>query len=141
MRRKRIVKFTASVAVLLGLLFFSGCAGTTALGVLDESVPQASLSNLEIRNNLRVVLYDDQPVDWYPVGLTNSRVTISIPPGNHTFLLTWEESVNRGGVVWSETRQATVEQECLPGHNYRIYQQKIWLLFFTITNIKVKDVS
>jgi len=141
MTRKRLLKLTAIAAVFLGLLFFSGCVGTTALGVLDESVPQASLSNLELRNSMRVVLYDNQPVDWGPTGLTNSRATISIPSGNHTFMLTWVESVNHGGLAWAETRNATIEQECLPGHNYRIYQQKIWLLFFTITNIKVKEIS
>jgi hypothetical protein len=109
-------------------------------------VPEESLCTLELRNSLAVIVYDNQPVEWRPNGLTNSRATISLPPGPHTFMTRYFVTRQRsmgGGYVEQTTYPVTsqIEQEFLPGHSYRIYKQSIWLIFFTITNIKIKDVS
>jgi hypothetical protein len=119
----------------LAALVLAGCVGTTALGVLDESVPEESQCPLEIRNNLAVIVYDNQPVEWVSE-LIADKITISLPPGEHTFVTRYYASIGNGYPVTT-----TITQEFLPGHSYRIYQQDIWLIFFTITNIKIKDVS
>jgi hypothetical protein len=113
-------------------LALAGCVGTTALGIFDDSVPEELLCPLEIRNNVVVIVYDNKPVEWAPA-LTANKVTISLPPGEHTFMIRY------GDGDYTLTNQIT--EEFLPGHSYRIYKQKIWLLFFTITNIKFKDVT
>jgi hypothetical protein len=140
MKKARVFGLALAVAA------FTGCVGTTALGVWDDSVPEESLCTLELRNSLAVIVYDNQPVEWSPNGLTNSRTTISLPPGPHTFMTRYFETRQRnmgGGYVEQTTYPVTnqVEQEFLPGHSYRIYKQSIWLIFFTITTIKVKDVT
>ena len=130
------------LAVLAGTVFFSACAGTRNLGAFDEALPEEMQCYLEIRNSLGVILFNNQPVDWSP-GLTQSRVTISLPPGDHSFTVRYYESRSYGG-GYSETVQITSNlsaTEFRPGHSYRIYKQKIWLLFFTINNIKIKDVT
>ena len=124
-------------SVLAIVILAGGCVGTNALGVIDESIPSERLSHLEIRNNMTVVLWNNQPVEWSPDGMTNSRVSISLPPGEHSFTVRWTES---NILDWHETRNIE-PTEFLPGHSYRIYQQKIWLLFFTIKNVKIKDVT
>ena len=129
------------LAIFFGAIIFAGCVGTTALGVLDESVPEQSLVNLELRDDLRVVLYDSQPVDWGPSGLTHSRATIGIPPGYHKLMIAWTESSNSGGFINTYTHTKDIEQDFAAGSSYRIYMQKIWLLFFTIKNVKIKDVT
>jgi hypothetical protein len=126
---------------ILAVLIFAGCVGTTALGVLDESVPQEFLCPLEIRNNVSVIIYDNQPVEWEAEGLGNSRVTISLPPGEHTFMTRYYITSSNGRYSTTYTMTDTVSQTFLSGHSYRIYKQKIWLLFFTINNIKIKDVT
>jgi hypothetical protein len=135
------MKTRLQTAAILAILTLAGCVGTTALGVLDESVPPESLCPLEIRNNLAVIVYDNQPVEWAAEGLTNSRVTISLPPGEHTFITRYY--VTQSSQYYSTTYPVTetITQVFLPGHSYRIYRQNIWLIFFTITNIKIKDVS
>jgi hypothetical protein len=92
---------------------------------------------LEIRNSLSVIVYDNQPVDWSPQYVEDSKVSISLPPGRHTFIIPYYESAQNITVRLT----ATIRQEFLPGHSYRIYEQKFWLLFLTITNIKIKDVT
>jgi hypothetical protein len=128
-------------AILACAVFFASCVGTKALGVLDESVPEGMRCDLEIRNNLAVILFNNQPVEWAP-GLSENKVTITIPAGKHTFGVRY--FITRSyGPYYSETipTMATVEEELLPGHSYRIYKQDIWILFFIITNIKIKDVT
>jgi hypothetical protein len=129
------------LALPLAALVFSACVGTTALGVLDESVPEESRCPLEIRNNLAVIVYDNQPVEWVSA-LTANKITISLPPGEHSFMVRYYVTRNTG-YNQSETYPVTetISQEFLPGHSYRIYRQNIWLLLFTITNIKIKDVT
>jgi hypothetical protein len=127
--------------IVLAVLIFTGCVGTTALGVLDESVPEGSLCPLEVRNNISVIVYDNQPVEWLPEGLGNSRVTISLPPGEHTFMIKYYVSQSSGYYSTTYTVTDTITQTFLPGHSYRIYRQNIWLIFFTINNIKIKDVT
>jgi hypothetical protein len=131
--------------LVLVIAAFTGCVGTTALGVWDESIPEESLCTLELRNNLAVIVYDNQPVEWVPNGLTNSRTTISLPPGEHTFMTRYfaSQSVNHGSYTQVTSYPVTTQitQEFLPGHSYRIYKQNIWLIFFTITNIKIKDIT
>ncbi|MDR1429137.1 MAG: hypothetical protein LBI85_02515 [Spirochaetaceae bacterium] len=132
------------IGVLAGVLCclaFAGCVGTTALGVLDESIPESEQCPLELRNNLAVVIYDNQPVEWGPDRLTANKASISIPPGDHTFVIRYYQTRNYGGMNETTAETATITQEFLPGHSYRIYQSKIWLLFITISSIKCKDVT
>jgi hypothetical protein len=133
---KKIVVLIA----LLSIVLFVGCVGTTALGVYDDSVPEASLCPLELRNNLSVIIYDDQPVTWEPT-LTANKTTIALPPGGHTFIFRYYVQRSYGGMTEYVAQTATVSQEFLAGHSYRIYQQNIWLVFFTISSIKCKDVT
>ncbi|MDR1248221.1 MAG: hypothetical protein LBK63_02855 [Treponema sp.] len=126
---------------ILAVLIFAGCVGVTALGVLDESAPQEFQCPLEIRNNLSVIVYDGRPVEWAPEGLTNSRVTITLPPGEHTFVTKYTVSNNSANMTTINTVTDTLTQTFLAGHSYRIYRQDIWLLFFTISNVKIKDVT
>ena len=137
MKTKIAILAVLAIAVLAG-----SCVGTNALGVLDESVPPESLSHLEVRNNLTVVLWNNQPVEWTPEGLGNSRVTISLPPGEHSFTVRWTESQTQQGFTrsWYETRDIE-PTTFLPGHSYRISQQRIWLIFFTVKNVRIKDVT
>jgi hypothetical protein len=134
------MKRSGLFVLALMALVFTGCVGTTALGVLDESVPEEFQCPLELRN-VAVIIYDNQPVEWVP-GLTANKVTISLPPGEHTFMTRYFVSgKNAIGGYESYARTNTITQEFLPGHSYRIYKQNIWLLFFTISNIKCKDVT
>jgi uncharacterized protein YcfL len=126
--------------ILLGLLVLGGCVGTTALGVLDDSVPEASRCPLELRNNLAVITYDNQPVEWAPE-LTSNKTTISLPPGEHSFIVRYYVTTGSGSFRVTYTRTATINQEFLPGHSYRIYRSNIWLIFVTLTSIKCKDVT
>ncbi|MFP3042624.1 hypothetical protein LQZ19_12480 [Treponema primitia] len=134
---KRILIITG----LLGVLVFSGCVGTTALGILDETIPEESLCPLEIRNNLAVIIYDNMPVEWVPT-ITANKTTISLPPGKHSFILRYYTGSSSVNVATKSTNTTvTLEQEFLPGHSYRIYESSIWLIFFTITDLKIKDVT
>lgn len=136
--KTRVVLFTIfTAAVLLG-----SCVGTNALGVLDESIPQERQCNLEIRNNLSVILYDNQPVKWAP-GFTQNKVTITLPSGQHTFLVVYYETEtnNLTGFTTTRTIDTKIEQEFISGHSYRIYKQSTWLVFLTITTVKIKDVT
>jgi hypothetical protein len=129
------------LAILASAVLFGSCVGTKALGVLDESVPEEMRCDLEIRNNLSVVLFNNRPVEWAP-GLSENKVTITLPPGNHTFGVRYYISRSVGYNLYETVPvMKTVELEFIPGHSYRIYKQDIWLLFITITNIKVKDVT
>jgi amino acid permease len=129
------------LVILITAVLLSGCVGTNALGVFDESVPEEMLSHLEIRNSLSIALFNNVPVQWSP-GLTQNSVTISVPAGENSFVVTWIESHHRGGGFYDNiTITANVSKEFLPGHGYRIYMQRIWLVFFTIKNVKIKEVS
>jgi hypothetical protein len=123
---KKLIPLTLALTVL------AGCVGTTALGILDDSVPEEFLCPLEIRNNMAVIIYDNKPVEWKS-GFTDNKVTISLPPGGHTFMIRYSD----GDYI----RTTQITQEFLPGYSYRIYKQRIFLLFFTIINIKCKDVT
>jgi hypothetical protein len=128
--------FALAAAVLLG-----ACVGTKALGVLDDSIPEEQLSHLQINNSLTVILFDNKPVEWAP-GLFDNRVTISLPPGQHSFLVKWYETTGSGAMQRTVTRTAEVPTtEFLSGHTYRIYKQNIWLLIVTITSVKIKDIT
>ena len=138
--RQTMAAFRLAVVSGLMTLALAGCVGTTALGVLDESVSEESLCPLEIRHKLAVVIYDNQPVEWSPA-FTSNKVTIALPPGEHTFMTRYFESQSNG--YYSTTRPVTntVSAVFLPGHSYRIYKQVIWLIFFTVVNVKIKDVT
>jgi hypothetical protein len=136
MKAKVIVLVIVLCTVLLG-----ACVGTKALGVLDESVPEGDRCNLEIRNNLAIILYDNQPVNWAP-GLTENKVTITLPPGEHSFVARYYVTRSYGSVSESVPVSANISAtEFIPGHDYRIYKQSIWLVFVTITSVKIKDVT
>jgi len=136
MKTKTLLLAIAACAALLG-----ACVGTKALGILDESIPEEMLCHLEIRNNLAVVLFNNQPVEWAP-GLTENKVTISIPPGEHSFGVRYFVTRGYGAFTYTEPVLANVAAtELVPGHSYRIYKQNIWLLFVTITSIKIKDIT
>jgi hypothetical protein len=128
------------LVLALAALAFTGCVGTTALGVLDESVPEAFLCPLEVRNNLAIIVYDNQPIVWAPE-FTSNKFTISLPPGEHTFMVRYYESRQIGSVSESYPVTDTITQEFLPGHSYRIYKQTIWIVIGTISFVKIKDVT
>jgi hypothetical protein len=127
-------------AGLLAFLVFTGCVGTTDLGVLDSSIPEDMRCPLEVRS-LSVILYDDQPVDWSTGSIKDNKFTIALPPGPHSFMVKWYTSYNNGNYTVTQAQTENVKADFVPGHSYRIYQQNIWLLIFTITKIKVKDVT
>jgi hypothetical protein len=131
---------TVAIALALLALALTGCVGTTALGILDESVPEESQCPLEIRNNLAIIVYDNQPVEWAP-DFTSNKVTITLPPGEHTFMTKYYESYTSGGYTTTYTITDTLTEVFLPGHSYRIYKQSVWLLFITINTVKIKDVT
>jgi len=129
-------------AIVAGVMLMSACVGVEHLGVLDESIPEEQQCFLEVRNNLRVVLYNNQPVDWYPSGITKDKVTIYVPPGDSTFLVTYVvTNTAADGYTTSRTVSKAVDMKFQPGHSYRIYMQSIWLFFVTIRNVKIKDVT
>jgi hypothetical protein len=97
--------------------------------------------DLEIRDSLSVVLFNNRPVEWVP-GLSDNKVTITIPPGKHTFGVRYFVSRSIGNNLYETVPvMANVEEEFLPGHSYRIYKQEVWLLLVTVTTIKIKDVT
>jgi hypothetical protein len=129
-------------AMVAGVMLMSACVGIEHLGVLDESIPEEQQCLLEVRNNMRVVLFNNQPVDWYPGSLTKDKITIYVPPGDNTFVVTYVVTTTWGdGYTTNRTVSKTVGAEFLPGHSYRIYMQSIWLFFVTIRNVKIKDVT
>jgi len=127
-------------AMAASIMLMSACVGVEHLGVLDESIPEEQQCFLEVRNNMRVVLFNNQPVDWYPSALTSDKVTIYVPPGDNTFVVTYVISNTWGGMTTYTTISKTVGMNFVPGHSYRIYMQKIWLLLVTIRNVKIKEV-
>ena len=137
MKLKLFIGMILTAAILLG-----ACVGTKALGILDETIPEGMQCNLEIRNNLAVILYNNQPVEWAP-GFTQNKVTIAIPPGEHSFMTRYYASRNVGPNM-TETYAVTANipaTEFKPGHSYRIYKQNIWIVIGTITKVKIKDVT
>lgn len=135
------MKTSVLLTVVMGALLLGGCVGTTVLGVLDESTPEDQRCPLEVRNNLSVVLFDNEPVEW-DSKLTNDKFTIDLPPGGHTFMTKYYITENYGyGGSRTRTVTANVSMEFLPGHSYRIYRQDIWLLFLTLRNVKIKEVQ
>jgi len=128
--------FALAVSVL-----FSACVGTNALGPLDDSIPEEMQSHLEITDSLTVILFNNQPVEWAP-GFSKNKVTISLPPGEHSFLVKWTESNGSGANMRFHTYTEEIPTtEFLSGHTYRIYKQKIWLLLVTVTTVSIKDVT
>lgn len=139
--KKSMKTKTLLLTVLACAVVLNACVGTKALGVLDESIPEEMLCHLEIRNNLAVILFNNQPVEWAP-GLAENKVTISLPPGEHSFGVRYFVQRNYAGMTTTEpVLQSIGATEFIPGHSYRIYKQDIWILFITITNIKIKDVT
>lgn len=134
------MKTTKLLVPALIALALAGCVGTTALGVLDESIPEEFQCPLEIRD-LAVIVYDNQPVEWAVSSIGDNKVTITLPPGEHTFMTRYYETRTSGNYTQTYPVTNTLSAEFLPGHSYRIYKQNIWLLFFTITNVKIKDVT
>jgi hypothetical protein len=133
------MKKTDLLVLALIALALTGCVGTTVLGVLDESIPEESQCPLEIRK-LAVIVYDNQPVEWI-TELGANKIAITLPPGEHTFMTRYY--VERRDQYFTTTYPVlnTITQEFLPGHSYRLYRQSIWLILFTINNIKIKDVT
>jgi hypothetical protein len=128
-------------AILGCVVLLGSCAGTKALGIFDESIPEADLCNLEIRNSLSVILFNNQPVEWAP-GLSENKVTIALPSGEHTFEVRYYVKRVAGYNLYESVPQMkSVSMEFVPGHNYRIYKQDIWIVIGTITKIKIKDVT
>jgi len=137
MKFQRVFLFLALAASVV----FSACVGTKALGSLDDSIPEEMQSHLEITNNLSVILFDNQPVEWAP-GFTDNKVKISIPAGQHSFLVKWNETRGSGANMRTVSRTAQIPTtEIVAGRTYRIYKQKIPLLIVTIINIKIKDIT
>jgi hypothetical protein len=133
------MKKTKLLVLALVALALAGCVGTTALGILDESIPEESQCPLEIRN-LAVIVYDNQPVEWVSK-FGDNKITITLPPGEHTFMTRYYESRTTGNYTQTYPVTNTLSQEFLPGHSYRIYKQSIWLIIVTINTVKIKDVT
>jgi len=131
----------AFVSIIIAAIMMSACIGVNHLGVLDEKIPEENRCFLEVRNDLTVVLFNNQPVSWSP-GLTKNAVSIYLPPGNHTFMVRWIYVENAGSMhARNVDRTATVSMEFQPGRSYQIYKQKIWLIFFTIESVKIKETK
>jgi len=131
----------ALLAIVAGAILMSACVGVNHIGVFDESVPEQNQCFLEIRDNLSVILFNNQPVNWEP-GLTKNKVTIYVPPGENTFVVTYVQTRNIPGsnLVTHDTISKTVSMEFLPGHSYQIYKQETWLLLLTVTTVGIKEV-
>jgi len=131
----------ALLAVFAGAMLMSACVGINHIGVFDEMVPEQDQCLLEVRNNLSVILFNNQPVSWES-GLTKDKVTIFVPPGDNTFVVTYVQARNLPGsnLITHNTVSTTLNMEFLPGHSYRIYKQEIWLIFFTITTVRIREV-
>ena len=130
----------ALFAIMVCAVLTGACVGVNHLGVLDESVPEEQRCFLEVRNDLSIIMFNNQPVKWESE-FTKDKFTIYLPPGENTFLVTYVEARTFAGVTTYDTISNTVSMEFLPGHSYRIYKQKIWLLALTITSIKIKDMT
>jgi hypothetical protein len=130
---------------LLAVMMLGGCAsGTVDKGVFDSSIPDDQQCYLQIQNAMSVKQFDETFVNWSPDGtwIGDKAVTsVTIPAGTHKFNGTYSYQVQYGGVTETKTASFSVDGECLPGHTYKIYQQKIWLIFLTITNVKFKDIT
>jgi hypothetical protein len=126
--------------VLAALLLPAGCAGTKDLGVLDPSLPEERQCPLEIRDNLSVIMYDNQPVEWIP-GFDQNKVDIVLPAGQHSFVVKYYTTTGSQYHTTTQAHTVIINQEFLPGHSYRIYQIRIWLIFFTIINTRIKDLT
>ncbi|MCL1837055.1 MAG: hypothetical protein FWG46_05860 [Treponema sp.] len=125
------------LAILAGMLLLNACVGVKNMGAFDPSIPQDAQCLLEIRNSLGVILFNDQPVDWSPNSSQN-RVTIYLPPGNHTFSVRYYKT--RSYDTYTETRQITTNiagTEFAPGGRYRIFRQSMFLS----SKVKIKDVT
>jgi len=131
----------ALLAILAGAMLMSACVGVNHIGVFDESVPEQNQCLLEVRNNLSVILFNNQPVSWES-GLTKDTVSIYVPPGENTFVVTYVQTRNLPGsnLVTHNTVSNTVSMEFLPGHSYQIYKRDIWLVFLTVTTVGIKEV-
>ena len=130
----------ALLAILASAVLMSACVGIEHLGVFDESVSEEAQCFLEVRNNLSVVLFNNMPVSWSS-GLTKDKITIYVPPGENTFVVTYQVQKQIGyNLYTTETVSRTVSMEFLPGRSYRIYKQETWLIFLTITSVKIKEV-
>ncbi|MCL2229794.1 MAG: hypothetical protein FWC01_01735 [Treponema sp.] len=128
------------MAILAAAVSLGSCVGLNDLGILNENIPEEMRVNLEIRNNLSVALYNNMPVNWSP-GLTKNAVAIVIPPGESTFLVRWTETSGSGAYMRTYDRTKTLTQTLIPGHSYQIRKTVIWLLFITITDVSIKDVT
>ncbi|GHV02798.1 hypothetical protein FACS189485_04290 [Spirochaetia bacterium] len=133
---------------LLTALFLSGCASvTTDKGVFDPSIDEDRQSYLEVHNGMSVTQFDETFVNWSPDGLFSGTTLVTIPAGAHAFQGTYTVTTTNNGFSNTRTIHFSLDTkdlkagECLPGHTYKIYQQKIWVIFFTITNIKIKDIT
>jgi hypothetical protein len=132
-------KIVLTATVLAATVLFGACVGLRDLGVLDEMVPEDLRANLQVRNNLWVILFNDQPVEWIPTGFGRSRMAISLPPGEHSFMVRWTTTTggagHGGGFTNVHTR--TVNIEMLPGRTYRIDMQN----FIIFERLRVRDVT
>jgi PBP1b-binding outer membrane lipoprotein LpoB len=128
------------LAILASAVLMSACVGIEHLGVFDESVPEEQQCFLEVRNNLSVILFNNKPVNWSP-GFAKDKMSIYVPPGENTFMVTYvvQRSIGNNLYVY-DTISNTVGMEFLPGRSYRIYKQEIWLVFFTMPIVKIKEV-
>jgi len=129
----------ALIAILAGALLFGACVGVNNMGVLDESIPEASRCNLEVRNSMTTVLYNDMPVNWSP-GFTEDKVSIALPSGPSTFVVKWAENKGSQQLPNFVDRTATVSMEFLPGHSYRISKFS-WNFLINFSKVSIKDVT
>ena len=129
-------------AMVAGVMLMSACVGTEHLGVFDEMIPEDQQCLLQVYDSMRVVMFNNQPVDWRLSSSAKDKITIYVPPGDNTFVVTYVETYrSHDGFYSSKTISNTVGMEFLPGRQYRIHMQTIWLFFVTIKNIKIEDVT
>ena len=122
-------------------VFFHPGVGTKVLGIFDKSVPKEDLCRLEISNDLEVGFFDNQSVEWSP-GYANKQATILLPSGKHSFGVKYYKTRTSGHFTYTETVLTKIlSSQLIPRHHYRIYKQRIWVIFSTITRIRIKDVT
>jgi len=126
------------LTIIAAAVLFNACVGMNNLGAFDDTIPEAMQANLEIRNNLSVILYNDQPVSWSP-GFTQNKVSITLPPGPSTFVVSWTETSTLAGMTFTDTRTYTLSKDLLPGHNYRITRSS-WNFIIRFSRIRISEV-
>jgi hypothetical protein len=123
---KKQLFFTGFLFVLFIGLSLTGCASTNY--VFDKSIPEENLSIIKFPFTLSIVKFDDKDVKWTPDYIwgyypdkDKLAITVKIPAGEHTLIINYYSSENRG--AYTETRTAKgieIKYDFQPGNTYSI---------------------